>query len=347
MTMVLYLSRQVGFRIVAVLLCLVALGVTFDLIEASTEILEDYDAKALGIYALLRAPLFLVIILPLGILIGAALAFLTLALRNEIVVLRIAGVNTLRIFLMLVPLAAVCGVGQSYLIGELAPAAEAALNRRFPEMFKTQGIEHEVWLRDWRDIIRVGRGTADGTRLSDVSIYQIDPNGDLRQRIEARTARYSRDGWRLEGVTLQAANQPKREVAELPWETRLTPAGLIGVARRPELIDAGEARQILSGAVPGGRGVPYYSVQLWRSYSAALVPLVMILFGTLAGFRLSREGGGKYIVLGISGGLSFIVFDGVLTSLGEVGAMGAVWAAFLAPGLFFVIGLWSVMVVEE
>jgi len=347
MTMLWYLSRHVGLRIISVLLGLVALGITFDLIEASTEILEDHDSEALVTYAVLRAPMFLTVVLPLGILIGAVLSFLTLALRNEIVVLRIAGVNTLRVFLMLVPLAAALGAGQSYLASSLAPAAEAALNDRFPEMFKTQGIEHEVWLRDWRDIIRVGAGTSDGSKLSDVSIYRIDQNGDLLQRIEAQTATYSRDGWRLTGVTMQAIGEPKTQVPELLWETRLTPAGLIGVARQPQLVDVGEARLILSGAVPGGRGVPFYSVQLWRSYSAYLVPLVMILFGTLAGFRFNRQAGGRFVSLGIAGGLCFILFDGVLTSLGEVGAMGAVWAAFLAPGLFFVVGLWSVMVVEE
>jgi len=347
MTMLLYLSRQVGYRIVAVLVSLVALGITFDLIEASTEILEEYGAEALATYALLRAPLFLLIVLPLGILIAATLTFLTLALHNEIVVLRVAGLNTLRVLMMLVPLAAVCGVGNSYLASNLAPAAEEALNQRFPEMFDSRGIEKEVWLRDWRDIIRIGRGMPDGRTLSDLSIFEIGPHGDLLRQIDARTARFSRDGWQLEDVTVHPANKIKRTLTRLRWDTRLTPAGIVDAARRPELIDVQEARQILAGAVPGARGVPYYSVRLWCSYSAYLVPLVMILFGTLAGFRFSREGGGRSIFLGMLGGISFIVIDSVFSSLGEVGAMGAAWAAFLAPGLFFVIGLWSVMVVEE
>jgi lipopolysaccharide export LptBFGC system permease protein LptF len=37
----------------------------------------------------------------------------------------------------------------------------------------------------------------------------------------------------------------------------------------------------------------------------------------------------------------------VFSSLGEAGAINAVLAAFLAPGLFFVIGLWSIVVIEE
>ena len=151
MTLALYLSRQVGVRIVAVLAGLVALGLSLDMLENSARIIEHYGVAGLGEYALLRAPLVLVMIMPLGVLFGAALAFLSLAVRNEMVVLRTAGYNTARVLLLLIPLAAICGVAQSYLAGRLGPAAEQALVERFPDLFKTRAIEEEIWLRDRHD----------------------------------------------------------------------------------------------------------------------------------------------------------------------------------------------------
>ena len=53
------------------------------------------------------------------------------------------------------------------------------------------------------------------------------------------------------------------------------------------------------------------------------------------------------MALGLLSGAIFVLTDGVFSSLGEAGAMNAVLAAFLAPGLFFVIGLWSIVVIEE
>jgi lipopolysaccharide export LptBFGC system permease protein LptF len=53
------------------------------------------------------------------------------------------------------------------------------------------------------------------------------------------------------------------------------------------------------------------------------------------------------VALGLVGGTVFILVDGVFGSLGEVGAMGPALAAFVAPVLFLLIGLWSVVVVEE
>jgi LPS export ABC transporter permease LptG len=346
--MALYLSRQVAARIAAVLAGLVALGLSLDMLENSTRILDQYGVAGLGEYALLRAPLVLVTILPLGILIGAVLAFLTMAVRNEMVVLRAVGHNTMRVLLMLLPLAVLLGVALSQLSGRLGPAAEQALVDRLPNLFKSGPIEEEIWLRDWNAVTRIGRVEADGATLGGLSVFQTGPSGALLARIDAETARYTADGWRLEGVMLQRPDQADELVAEMPWMTRLTPASILGAARLSELVDTGEVRQILAGVRPGTRGTPFYSVQLWRSYAAFAVPLVMFLFGAMASFGLSRSGGGaRHVALGLLFGAVFVLTDGVFTSLGEAGAMNSVLAAFLAPGLFFVIGLWSIVVIEE
>ncbi len=349
MTLALYLSRQVGFRIAAVLAGLVALGLSLDMLENSADIIERHGVAGLGEYALLRAPLVLVTILPLGVLVGAALAFLTLAARNEMVVLRTAGYNTARVLLLLIPLAAICGAAQNRLAARLGPVAEQALVERFPDLFETRAIEEEIWLRDWHAVIRIERAEADGATLGDISIFRIAASGKLIQRIDAAAAHFSSAGWLLEGVTVQRPDTLEEQVAEMPWTTRLSPASILGAARRPELVDTGKIRQILAGALPGGgRGTPFYAVQLWRSYSAFVVPMVMFLFGAMASFGLSRSGGGaRYVALGLVGGAFFVLTDGVFTSLGEAGAMGAALSAFLAPGLFFAIGLWSIVVIEE
>jgi len=348
MTLGLYLSRQVGTRILAVLAGLLALGLSLDMLENSAEIIDNHGVVGLGEYALLRAPLIVVTILPLGVLFGAALAFFSLAVRNEMVVLRAAGYNTFKVLLLLVPLAVLLGLAMSQLASRIGPAAEQTLVTRFPDLFGSRAIEKEVWLRDWHAVIRVGRADADGATLGSVSIFETGAAGALTLRIDAKAAHFGPDGWRLEQVTLQRANEIVEKMSDMPWETRLTPAGILGAARRPELVDAGEVRQILSGALPGARGTPFYSVQLWRGYAAFIVPAVMFLFGAMASFGLNRSGGGiGRVALGLVCGALFVLIDGVFSSLGEVGAMNAVIAAFLAPALFFLIGLWSIVVIEE
>ena len=348
MTMALYLTRLVGARILAVLAGFVALGLTFDIMENSTEVIEGQGVEGLGVYALLRAPLMMLTVMPLAILAGALLAFLTLAARSEMVVVRATGMNTLRVVLMLVPLALLLGAVQNQLAARVGPWAEQALVERFPGMFESRAIEDEVWLRNWAAIVRIGSGSADGARLNDISIFETDAGGELVRRIDAASARYTGESWRLEDVRVRRAGEGPEELDSMFWDARLTPAGVLGAARRPDLVAAEDVRLILAGEKPGARGTPYYLVQLWGAYAAFIVPAVMILFGALATFGLVRSGGGaRYVGLGVAGGAGFVLVDGVFTSLGQVGAMQATLAAFLAPAIFLLIGLWSIVVIEE
>ena len=348
MTMGLYLTRVVGGRILAVLLAFLLLGLSFDLLENSTEVIDDHGVEGLAGYALLRAPLLLLTIFPLGILVGATLAFLALAARSEMVVMRTAGVNTVRVVLLLVPLALALGLAQNRLAASVGPAAEQALVERFPGLVDSPDIEDEVWLRDWQAVIRIGAVTENGAVLRDVSIFETGPDGVLDRRIDAAVARYAGDAWRLSGATLRAPGGPPERMSEMFWHTRLTPGGVLGAARKPDLVAAEEVQRILAGERPGARGTPYYLVQLWRGYAAFIVPAVMVMFAALASFGLARSGGGaRYVALGLAGGMVFVLVDGVFTSLGQVGAMRAAAAAFVAPAIFLVVGLWSIVVIEE
>jgi lipopolysaccharide export system permease protein len=348
MTVGLYLSRHVAVRILAVLLCLTALALGIDMLENSTGIIERHGAGRVGEYALLRFPLIVLTVLPIGILIGAVLAFLTLAARSEMVVMRAAGINTLRVLLLLVPLALACGAAQSLLSSWVGPAVERSLAERFPEVTKATDLDRELWLRDWSAVIRIGRTEEGAARLHDVSIFELGEIGDLAYRIDAGSARYTGDGWRLIDVTREGVEPLPETLPELSWSSRLTPAGILGVARHSDLVDASEVRDILAGTVPGGRGTPFYAVKLWRGYAVFLMPLVMFLFAAMASFGLSRSGGGvRHVALGMAGGTAFILIDGVFGSLGEVGAIGPAPAAFVAPVMFLMIGLWSVVVIEE
>jgi lipopolysaccharide export system permease protein len=344
----LYLSRLVAQRILAVLLSLTALALGLDMLENATEIIDRHGVAALGSYAALRVPLIMVSILPMGTLIGAALGFFTLAARNEVTVFRGAGTNTLRLLVMLVPLALLVGAIQNLLSSWAGPAAERELAERFPQVAETRDIDRELWLRDWQAVIRIGRAEPGAVVLHDVSIFELDDLGRLRYRLDAGRAEYTDEGWMLESARRQGADLQPVESVLMPWQTRLTPGGILSVARRSELVAASEVRDILAGAVPGGRGTPFYAVQLWRGYAAFVVPQVMFLFGALASFGLMRAGGGaRYVVLGLVGGTCFILVDGVFGSLGEVGAIGPELAAFIAPVLFLIAAVWSVVLVEE
>lgn len=250
----LYLTRVVAVRILAVLLGIAALAVGLDMVENATEVISRHGADKLAEYALLRLPVILLTVLPLCVLIGAVLGFLTMAMRSEMVVLRAAGLNTIRMLALMIPLCLALAVTHNLLASWLAPAAERALAVKFPRLSDAPKLSRELWLRDWGAVIRVGSASAGAATLADITIFELDSSGRLSQRIDAAAARYTEGGWTLSQVHLQLPEPPAQDLAELRWESRLTPAGIMSAARRSEMVDASEVRDILSGA--GCRSMP-------------------------------------------------------------------------------------------
>ncbi|MDT8344129.1 MAG: LptF/LptG family permease [Thermohalobaculum sp.] len=348
MTLGRYLMRQLALAIVGTLGVLLILALGLDLIDTATDLLDLGGFSALARYAALRLPLIAATVLPIAVLTGGAIAFFALAARSELVVMRAAGLNTLRLMLQVLPVSLLLGAGYGLLSDGVAAWAERALVRTFPELVgtPTAGL---IWARAPGEIVRIASATPTGEELTGVSIFALDPNGDILGRTDAGGAVYRDGGWDLTGpLAVTAPGKRRAEGVDRRWVTRLTPADVLTLAARPEFVGAGQAAQVLAGIAYGARGGAFYQTRLWRGYAAASVPAIMLLFAATAGFGLSRSGGrGWLAAAGVATGFLFIATDGFLISLGASGAMDPVLAVATAPVLFAGLGLWGIILLEE
>ncbi|MCL5775974.1 LptF/LptG family permease [Limibaculum sp. FT325] len=344
----LYLSRQVGLAVAGTGGVLMVLALGLDLLDTATDLLDLGGFAALARYSALRLPLIGVTVLPIAVLTGGAIAFFALAARSELVVMRAAGLNTLRLLLMLAPLSVLIGIGYGFLSDAIAARAERALVRSFPELVGNP-TARLVWARAPDEIVRIGSAEASGGVLSDVSIFALDEGGLILSRTDAGGAVYRRDGWELTGtVTVTGIGAGHSEAAGRVWTTRLRPADVRTLAARPEFVGADRAAQVLAGIAYGARGAAFYQTRLWRGWIAAAVPTIMLLFAAAAGFGLTRSGGRGWLAAGgVATGFLFIATDGFLISLGASGAMDPLLAVVSAPALFAGLGLWSIILLEE
>ena len=347
MTLALYLSRQFGGRILAVGLVLLALGLGLDLLDNATDVIRDNGSGAVFEYAALRVPLITINLLPIAVLLGATLAFLALAARSELVAMRAVGVNTLRILALLAPLALALGGGYSLLIDRGAVLAEAGLIELFPEVAGQPEPGEAIWARTDTEVIRFHGDRDGGAVLSRVTIFALDAGGTITSRFDADEARWDGAVWQLvAGTTGAFGATPERALAE--WRTRLTPEDIRRLATRPSLVTSGDARAVLAGVTVGSRSTFFYESRIQRSWAAWTIPFVMLLFAALAAFGLIRSGGGaRFAAAGIGLGFTFVVADGFLGTLSEAGLLPPGLAAFAAPGLFAVIALWLIVLMEE
>lgn len=346
MTLALHLSRAVLTRILMVTIALFGLALALDLVESAAEVLQREDGGILR-YLGLRAPMILTAVLPVALIMGPVLAFLSLSGRSEFTILRASGATTYRMLMMLLPLGLALGLGLNFLTDRVSPVLEARLLTWLgPE---TEGRAEGFWARTTLGVVHANATSPKGDAVFGVEIYATDEEGKLTERISASYARYKDDEWHFGAATrLVPGEAQSTRIDNTIWNTPLRPANIRALASPTRAIAGTVAARMLTGAWAGNRTNEFYQVRVYRGYAAFVTPLVMILLAAPAAFGTRRGGGlGKRAAMAVVLGFAFLLFDGMLTALGETGNLPPALAAFGATAMFTAIGAYALISLEE
>ena len=102
----------------------------------------------------------------------------------------------------------------------------------------------------------------------------------------------------------------------------------------PEQMRYGELRDYIGELETSGQEVPELKVQLHRKLAFPAISLVMSLVALPFAFRMGRQGALYGVGLSIVLGMVFIAIFAFFSTLGEVGALPAVLAAW-SPSIVF------------
>ncbi len=346
MTLALHLSRAVFWRVIWVAAGLWGLALALDLVEAAGDVL-GHEGGGLPRYLLLRAPLILTAVLPVALIVGPALAFLALAGRNEFVAMRGAGMTIWRVLLLLAPLSALFGGAFFLLTDRAAPALEGELLTWLDP--QPAGFSGAFWARTSTGVIHAEASSPDGEKIFRVDIYEMDPAGRLTARLDAEEAVYEDGAWRFAaGARLIPGEARSTRIDGAEWETSLRPANVRALATPARSVAGNVAERILSGGWAGNRTQDFYRVRVYRGYAALIAPFLMIVLALPAAYGTARGGGlGRRAGVAVALGFGFLLFDGMLTALGETGNLPPLLGAFGATLIFAAMGLWVLVTLEE
>lgn len=340
MTLMLYLTSVIATRVLAATLVLLLLGLSLDLLKSATDLLDEGGIRALGTYALLRAPLITATLFPIAVLAGGVLAFLALSRRSEMVVIRAMGQSIFGTLRLMIPAAMLLGLIYHLLDDRVAPWGEARLLQSFPVSAEAAGIGAEIWYRTSDEVVFARLAATDGSALEDLTFWPFDAEGQVSSKTSAARADHEDGVWLVTGY--------EEDATPTPWQTLLTPASVRALASGSLAVSTATAKQALSGTGVSTRGDAYYSTLIAHSYVTPLIPAVMLVIAAVASFGLVRGSGGVgYAIVAIVAGFVYVVTDGVLGTLSEVGAINPILAATLPSALFITLGIWSLIVLEE
>ncbi len=358
-TLSLYIARVFVSAALSMLAALSGLVALFDFIELLRRAATRPGAS-FGIVAEiagLRLPWVAMQILPFAVLLGGILAFWRLTRSSELVVARAAGVSAWQ-FLAAPVLCAVA-------LGGIATAAvsplSAAMRARAVAMednYLRAGAGSmtlnggQLWLRQSdRGIDPQGVAllhalsvAAKGDELSakDVSIFRLDTEDHLLERIEATHARLADGQWVLEGARTVTPDHLPSTATTINLPTDLTVGRVQNSFAPPDTFSVWALPGFIGLLDRSGFSSIRHRLQFQTLLALPLLSGTMCLLAAGFSMRPQRRGGvAKMIGSGVAAGFALFMVSKLAEEFGQSGALPPVLAAWVpaASGLMLSVAL--------
>jgi lipopolysaccharide export system permease protein len=309
-----------------VMAVLLALGALFLFIGQQDDIgTGGYTATQAMLFVVLNLPSYLFQLLPVAALIGALLGLGNLARGSELVVMRAAGVSTLRFCRWL----GVAGLVLAVLmvgLGEFVAPPLEKYARQLKVFSKNSEFSFAgnrgAWVRDGDTIISLAQQSSDDT-YGGVHVFRFDGERRLLSVGRAESASVS-DGseWRLEGFVETRFADGRTTVARAPLEPMRSTlsADLLGLAVvEPEALGLRDLRSYIAHLKRNDLDSAPFEIALWSRLArvVALVLVVMLALPFSMG-TMRSSGQGARAVIGILIGAGFVLLSQTLESSGQL-----------------------------
>jgi LPS export ABC transporter permease LptG/LPS export ABC transporter permease LptF len=287
--------------------------------------------------------------LPMIVLIATVFLFLSLTRQREMDALKAAGISLYRASL---PVLLVAG-GISVLAVLFQEIALPEINAKAEEVdrVKIRGQlprhlqrQTQIWYRssDTR-FFRMALLDPGGKSMEGLTVLEISPDFRLVERLDARFAQWTSEGWQLTDGVFRRVGPQNRVSSEL-FDSRRLPLpehidDFIQVQNAPDTMSFLELRAYVARLREGGHRVTRYLVELYSKLSFPLVHVIMALVAIPFALVSPRSGGramgiGVAIVIAVG----YWVVHSVAVAFAQADLLPAALAAWTANIVFAGIG---------
>ena len=255
---------------------------------ALAEQLEDVGKGAFGTLEALRTvgfqlPRIALDLLPVTCLLGTVIGLGQLASQLEVTALRASGVSLARLarplLLTLLAVAASALILQQAVIPGFEGRASDLRARSFDHAAK-QDDAH--WTRSASSLVRIG-DVAYGTMPSDIEIYRLDDDGQVRELIQAARADViGPDSWLLHDVRVtrfEAQSVAQSRFDQLPWFSDIDAERIAALLRAEHALSPTDLVGYIGHLRSNGLDAHRFEVLLWQLLGLPLGLFAMGLLG--------------------------------------------------------------------
>jgi len=284
-----YVARSVTAATAIVLIAFIGLEFVFRVIDETKNIQGDYTFPRVLIYEALRTFSRLYEVMPQVGLIGCLTGLGALANNSELIVMRSAGVSSLRLVWISLKPALIFMLAAMLIGDQIAPKAEQlAASYRGVAMHKSEVINIDVglWLRDGNDFVYVGVVQPKGIMLG-LNVFRFDDAGSLVGILKAERATFKTDYWLLEDVSethFETVNGMPQKLSQnfdkaYRWKSNLHPELLSLAAVDPLDLQSLDLINYISYLQSQNLNSSEYEIALWSKLFYPLIMISLVLIG--------------------------------------------------------------------
>ncbi|NMG38736.1 LPS export ABC transporter permease LptG [Chelativorans sp. ZYF759] len=308
----------------------------------------EYTVQLGLLASALRIPLILQTAIPFMVMIAAMVTLTALNRRYELVIARASGVSAWQFLAPLLFVSFSIGIFSVMVFNPLSATALASaqeIESRLVGGGAARSGGNEIpWLRQRTEegttIIGAAHTARRGQLLSDATFIELDEEGQIRRRIDAKHAELMLGRWELQDVTLlRRGNTPERiDTMQIP--TNLDPTFVEERFTVPEIISIYELPRKIAASRSFGMSGNSFSTHFHSLLALPFFLAAMTLIAATVTMRFARMGQPIYIILGgILAGFLLYVLTAVMRAFGGSGIVPPLMAAWLPV---FIAGFYGV-----
>ncbi len=359
LTLSFYIGRRFLAASFAMLGGLTLIAALFDFLDLLRQA-SDKPQATLGLVTemeFLRIPYLGMRILPFAVLLGGIYAFWRLSRSSELIVARAAGVSAWQFLAVPVLYAMLLGViataGVSPLSAVMFGRAETLYSIYLEVGSGPLSLEGgQLWLRQTDAGIKPG-GTAilhaifvkmqgKALRTGPISIFRLNQNSTLLQRIEAAHSKLVPAAWHLDQVSVLEPDAAPVKLPKLSFPTDLTTARVQQSFASPSALSFWSLPEFIHILKRAGFSPVRHELAYQTLLALPLLCATMVLLAAGFSMRPARRGGTVQILSGgISCGFALFMISDIAAQFGKSGALPVSLAAWApaAAGLMLALAL--------
>ncbi len=307
---------------------------------------------------LLRAPQYMMEIIPLVLMLASLSTFVGLSRSSELVVMRASGRSAIK--LLMIPVAATIIIG--ILLTTVVNPIVAATIRRTDVLLADYNVAGRslvslgtsgIWLRqgseDSQFVIQADRASFNGSILFRMNLFEFSDDGSLERRIVSESARLSEGEWLFRNGTEWLFNYAQteapvssREFDELPLPTTLTSQEILEKFAAPEAVSIWSLPALIERLNDAGFSSRRQSLFLQSEMARPVLLVAMVLIGAGFSMRHARFGQtGIMVVIAVFSAFLLYALKSIAESLGAAYEIPIELAAWGPPtaGILLTMGL--------